>query len=202
MANDNADGFTGGTFDSSGNTNTTTNTDTSATPDPFTGGTFGGSTGDPQHFDPTTVTPVTGGGPQTTAPPPPIVPSRNGGGDGTTVNTPSLRLFASNVGMLEQPLRTALSSLQAMKPVAPGGFYQASQIRTKVNGEDGLQGKFSTVLTNVIEAVVDTRNAMLKLAGDYESTEDQNSMQTSALQRAMSDVNDDIGSIVPGSTSG
>src|SRR4051812_16834352 len=66
----------------------------------------------------------------------PFVPPPVPGGDGhngTSVSTPSLDLFATNIDLLIQPVRDVAAALTDVS-VAPGAFYHANVMRTSVNG--------------------------------------------------------------------
>jgi hypothetical protein len=157
----------------------------------------------PESFDPTSVPAVLHGAPEgapTVAAP--LVPVAQGGQGPTSeaVSTPSLRLFAENIGQLVQPVKDAMTHLSGMTPVAAGGFYQASAIKSNVN--NGLQKDYGTILNNVAESLVDTQNAMLKLAKDYETDEEANTMKASAVTKVMDQVGTDISAIGTGGAGG
>jgi flagellar hook-basal body complex protein FliE len=147
--------------------------------------------------------PVTGDGPKAApgAPAlnPPNVPSGKGGGSGqTAVNTPSMNQFANNISQLLPPLENALKQLQDLKPLAAGGFYQGYNMRNVVtgNGGDGmLQSGFETVLKKAIKSINDTHEAVVKMAKDYETVDDQNKMTGQALNRAMGNVGADVNAV-------
>ncbi|NMH99700.1 hypothetical protein [Pseudonocardia acidicola] len=136
-------------------------------------------------------------GPATaTAPSPPPVPGGHGsGGSGaTSVDTPSLKLFASNIDQLIQPLKDAKTTLAGMK-VQAGGFAQAYDIHDHLVGPNGLQSSYRTVLDRVIETLTDVKNGVNKMAADYETTEEANTMSADAVTKAMPDLAGDITSI-------
>jgi flagellar hook-basal body complex protein FliE len=154
----------------------------------------------PQQWDPNSVTQVTGGGPEPTmaVPPPPHVPSGKGDGSPTSVDTISMKRFADNLAQLVDPLNTSLNLVTNMNRVNAGGFFQGANMRAQVTGtnKDGmLQAGFVAVLKKVIKSVNDTHEAVVKLAKDYESTEDLNNMKVTQLNRTMADVSTDINAV-------
>ena len=147
------------------------------------------------------VTPVTGGGPTNPdgAPPlnPPNVPGKkDGNGSGkTTVNTPSMKIFAENINTLLTPLNKSLELLQNLPPVAAGDFHTSKVMKKMITGDAGdgmLQSGFETVLKKCIKTVNDTHEAVQKLARDYENIDDLNKLTSQQLTRAMGDVPGDI----------
>jgi hypothetical protein len=155
-----------------------------------------------QPWDPNNVTPDNNGGPQLPVGSPPIVPphvpSNNGDGSETSVDTASMKLYAQNIMQLVPSLNSALSMVQNMKPVAAGGFYQGSAMRSLLTGNSGegmMQSGFETVLKKLMKSLTDVHDAMLKLATDYDSTEEQNKIDLTTLNRVMSDVTTDINAV-------
>lgn len=153
-------------------------------------------------WDPNSVPPVTGNTPQTPdgAPSltPPNVPGKHDGSNGTTVNTPSMKIFAENIGQLLPPLNKALSLLQAMPKVAAGDFNTGHTMKTLLTGDAGdgmMQSGFETVLKKCVKSVTDTHEAVTKLSKDYENIDDLNKVTGQQLSRAMGDVPGDITSV-------
>jgi len=131
---------------------------------------------------------------------PPDVPGGKGdGGSGkTTVNTPSMKIFAENINLLLDPLHESLKLLQALPPVAGGDFHTSKVMKTLITGDSGegmLQGGFETVLKKCIKTVTDTHEAVTKLARDYENIDDLNKLTGQQLSRAMGDVGSDINAV-------
>lgn len=154
-----------------------------------------------QDWDPNSVPPVTGGGPSnpdgTPSLTPPNVPGKHDGGNSgaTTVNTPSMKIFAQNIGTLLEPLNKALALVQAMPKVEAGDFNTGHTMRKMITGDAGdgmLQSGFETVLKKCVKSVTDTHEAVLKLARDYENIDDLNKLTGQQLTRAFGDVPGDI----------
>ncbi|MGQ4514540.1 hypothetical protein [Streptomyces sp. DW26H14] len=138
----------------------------------------------------------TGHGTYTDASPftPPAVPKKDGSGKGTSVDTPSMKVFADNLDLLLKPLTTASDALKPVS-VAPGAFYHANSIRTKVtgtNGDDGLKAQYLKVLTDLSNGLTDLRDGVRTLAKKYKTIDDANGMKSKDLTDAMDGVSDDF----------
>lgn len=152
-------------------------------------------------WNPSSVPPVTGGTPTTPdgAPsltPPDVPGGHDGSGSGTTeVHTPSMKVFADNIGTLLTPLNKALELVQGMPKVAAGDFNTGHTMKTLLTGDSGdgmMQSGFETVLKKCVKSVTDTHEAVLKLARDYENIDDLNKVTSQQLSRALGDVPADI----------
>jgi len=122
--------------------------------------------------------------PSGAAPTPPPVPGGAGNGKHTSVDTPSLDLFAQNIGQLIQPVSDALSGLHGVN-VQPGAFYHADVIRSKIggaNGDAGLKNNYTLVLNDLKNGLSDLQTAVTQMSAKYKSTEDLNGMKVSDLQ--------------------
>lgn len=131
---------------------------------------------------------------------PPDVPGKkDGNGSGkTTVNTPSMKIFAENINTLLTPLNKSLELLQALPPVAAGDFHTSKVMKKMITGDAGdgmLQSGFETVLKKCIKTITDTHEAVSKLARDYENIDDLNKLTGQQLTRAMGDVGSDINAV-------
>ncbi len=125
---------------------------------------------------------------------PPGVPGGKGGGKGTTVDTPSMKLFADNMDKLIAPTQAAAKKLDTVS-TAPGAFYHADQIRTKVNGlnaDDGLKAQYGKVLADLVQGLGDLRDGVRELASRYATLEDANKMTATDLDKAMQSANGDF----------
>ncbi|BBB02279.1 hypothetical protein RVR_10139 [Actinacidiphila reveromycinica] len=124
----------------------------------------------------------------------PPVPGGSGGGKGTTVDTPSMTVFADNIDKLIAPTQAAAKKLDPIS-VAPGAFYHADQIRTKVNGlnaDDGLKAQYGKVLSDLVQGLGDLRDGVRQLASNYSTLEDANKMTSQDLDTAMQSTNGDF----------
>jgi hypothetical protein len=125
---------------------------------------------------------------------PPTVPGGSGSGSGTSVDTPSMKLFADNIDKLIAPTQAAAKKLDPIN-VAPGAFYHADQIRTKVNGlnaDDGLKAQYGKVLADLVQGLGDLRDGVRQLASNYATLEDANKMTSTDLDKAMQSTSGDF----------
>ncbi|MDT0464427.1 MULTISPECIES: hypothetical protein [Streptomyces] len=154
----------------------------------------------PQHYDGgTTIAAGHGTVPPASTFNPPNVPGGSGNpGSGTSVDTPSMLLFADNIDKLIQPTRDAASVLQKVQ-VEPGAFYHANQIRTKVNGPNadaGLKEQYIKVFQDLAQGLGDLRDGVKALAQQYTTLEDAGRMKATDLQNAMQTTTSDFTSLV------
>ncbi|MFI9274617.1 hypothetical protein ACIGXM_28500 [Kitasatospora sp. NPDC052896] len=152
-----------------------------------------------QYGGGTTVTAGQGNysSPNTFTPPPVPAGSGNSSG-GTSVNTPSLDLFADNIDRLIDPVNQAKAALHPIS-VQPGNFYHAYKIRLGVNGldaDDGLKKQCIDALSDLGKALGDLRDGIRTLSGQYKSIEDANSMTAKDLNDAMSSPNSDFNTLI------
>ncbi|WP_329172974.1 MULTISPECIES: hypothetical protein [unclassified Streptomyces] len=147
-----------------------------------------------QYGGGTTLPPGQGTYTNDTAFTPPAVPGGADGGKGTTVDTPSMELFADNIDKLIAPTQQAARKLDPVN-TAPGAFYHADQIRTKVNGlnaDAGLKAQYGKVLADLVQGLGDLRDGVRELASRYSTVEDANKMTSQDLQTAMQSANGDF----------
>jgi hypothetical protein len=130
---------------------------------------------------------------------PPVVPKGSGGsGNKQSVHTPSMELFANNIDVLIQPVLAA-AKLLAQVAVAPGAFYHANQMRTKVSGANndaGLKAAYTKVLDDLATGLTDIRNGMRELSKKYKSAEDAGRMSAKAVQDAMNKAQADFNTLM------
>ncbi|GAA3760170.1 hypothetical protein [Streptomyces tremellae] len=129
---------------------------------------------------------------------PPAVPKKGGGGKGTSVDTPSMDVFASNIDLLLKPVQKASDALTPVT-VASGAFYHANQIRTKVtgtNGDDGLKAQYIKVLNDLTNGLTDLREGVKTLAAKYKTLDDANGMKAKDLTDAMDGVTEDFNTMM------
>jgi hypothetical protein len=158
----------------------------------------------PQQFDPNSI-PNFGSASGTPDAPtftPPDVPNNKGDGKGgkTEVHTATLKLFADNMDKLKEPLNTALTKLQDLKPVNAGDFNTGHVMKAMITGNDGtgmLQSGFETVVKKTLKTVTDVQEAVTKLAKDYDNVDEMNKMTGQQLNRVLDDhtVGTDIGAV-------
>lgn len=124
----------------------------------------------------------------------PPVPSGDKSKQRTSVDTPSLQLFADNVRKLVAPVTSAAQALQEVG-VKPGGFYHGNKIRTDVDGaneDGGLKESFLKALSDVTTGLTDLGDRMTELSSKYTTIEDANHMTATDLQNAMADSTADF----------
>jgi hypothetical protein len=130
-----------------------------------------------------------------TAPP---VPGGKGGGQGTSVDTPSMTVFANNINALIDPVLKARAALEPIA-VAPGTFYHADQIRTKINGDNGdagLKAQYSAALEDLHKGLADLHDGVQTLAQKYKTIDDANGMKAQDLSNAMDKPTSDFGAML------
>ncbi|MFF7400907.1 hypothetical protein [Streptomyces murinus] len=157
-------------------------------------------TPEPQHYDGgTTLESGHGTVTASTTFNPPNVPGGSGHpGSGTSVDTPSMLLFADNIDKLIQPTRDAATELGKVQ-AEPGAFYHANQIRTKVNGpnaDSGLKESYIKVFQDLAQGLGDLRDGVKQLAQHYTTLEDAGRMKATDLQNAMQSTSSDFTSLV------
>lgn len=140
----------------------------------------------------TDIAPGTGYSPWRVVPPPPPVPTGTHNGEGTSVDTPSMELFAANMMLLHDYALFAHAQLADVN-VQPGVFYDANKMRVTINGvndDDGVKGWYVKVLYDLSLGLADLHDGILTISAKYTSIEDLNKLSTTELQQ-------DLG-LVPG----
>jgi hypothetical protein len=128
----------------------------------------------------------------------PLVPGK------TSVDTPSLNLFATNMNALIAPLKSAYTALEGVD-VQPGAFYHADQIRNQINGQNGdagLKSQFQKVLTDLVQGLSDVNDAVATMTKKYKSTEDLNGASVTDLQSDFQTVSSDFSTMMSDAQSG
>jgi hypothetical protein len=128
---------------------------------------------------------------------PPAVPSSSGSGSGTTVvNTPSMDVFATNIGHLVGPVKDAYTKLAALAPVEPGQFYDAYELQGDVSGASGatsdLVSNYIGVLKNLADGLTDIKSAATTMSQKYTSIDDLNNMKVADLNSDLSNSQSDF----------
>ncbi|WP_405884602.1 hypothetical protein OG762_41460 [Streptomyces sp. NBC_01136] len=131
----------------------------------------------------------------------PFVPPSVPGGDGhngTSISTPSLDLFASNIDQLIQPVRDVATRLGDVA-VAPGAFYHANGMRATVNGpnaDGGLKKSYGDALSALVRGLTDLRDGVRTLSRNYGTTEDANHMTAQDLADAFTTTTADFNTVM------
>jgi hypothetical protein len=129
----------------------------------------------------------------------PTVPKYSSEAGTTVVDVPALQIYASNIGQLIGPVEDALTQLKNLEPVAPGAFYHAYQILTKVDGTNGTGGlvpSYSQVLTDLANGLTDIQNAANQMAAKYKTFDDLNKMQVTDLQNDLNTAESDFNALM------
>jgi hypothetical protein len=119
---------------------------------------------------------------------PPLPGDLPAGPDGVQVETRSLTDFADLVERLNLMITAAYDRLASVRPVQPGAFGQANDVRTKVNGENGLVAGHMNVLNDLNNGFVELRDGMRGLALRYQNVEDANSITAETFDNAVVDA--------------
>jgi len=130
---------------------------------------------------------------------PPHVPSGgHGKGSTTSIDTPSMELFAANMDLLVKPVQMVHAVLQGAS-IAPGAFYHGYVMRTKVtgaNGDAGLKEQMLGVLDDLANGLADLGIGMRSLSKKYTSIEDANGMSSNDLYSAITDAQDEFNALI------
>ena len=125
------------------------------------------------------------------------------GGDGkdgkgnTVVSTEAIKMFASNIALFEQPIRTALNGLGEVD-VRAGAIYQAFQLASRIDDEGQLTDNTRIVLTKSLDALVQIREACTRLANEYDTAEELNKADATRFGQLVNDANSVINSLGSG----
>ncbi|MEY9932112.1 hypothetical protein ABH926_006761 [Catenulispora sp. GP43] len=125
--------------------------------------------------------------PKGPGPNPPKVPGGKTNSGTTSVDTPSLDLFADHIKSLQDPVNGLVTTLKKMTPVQPGAFYHADMIRTNIsgdNGDGGIQAKYHTALSDLGNGLLSVHNAVSALTLKYKTTEEANKADAGDVQKA------------------
>lgn len=118
---------------------------------------------------------------------------KNGKGN-TVVSTEAIKMFASNIQLFEQPIRTALNGLDQVD-IHAGAFYQAFQLASKIDDEGQLTDSTRIVLTKSLDALVTIREACSRLAIEYDTAEELNKADATRFGQLVNDANSVINSL-------
>jgi hypothetical protein len=152
--------------------------------------------GTPKEWDPTTFhAPHTRSGPHQYDPTPPAVPGGSGGGRKTSVDTPSMELFADNMDKLAGPVKEAYEKLMQLARVNPGAFYDGyalRQVTCGANGDSGLQAKYLKMLHDLGQGLADLSTGVRQLSAKYTTTEEEAKITAEDLNNAMQSAQGDF----------
>ena len=126
------------------------------------------------------------------------VPSGNGPAAPTSVDTPSLDVFATYMSELIPTLNALIPDLNLVN-VQPGAFYHADQIRNVINGlngDAGLKSRFGQVITDLVQGLTDIQTAVTEMSTKYKSAEDLNKMSSDDLTKEFQTVQSDFSALM------
>lgn len=129
----------------------------------------------------------------------PKIPGGKGTDGNTSVDTPSLDLFATNVKSLQDPVNGLIKTLKGMTPVQPGAFYHADLVRQNIsgdNGDAGIQAKYHSVVTDLGNGLLSLHDAIVSLSGKYKTTEDANKGTAGDVSKALNGAQGYFGGVV------
>jgi hypothetical protein len=113
----------------------------------------------------------------------------------TTVNMEAMKVYAKNLAEIVaegSPLRKVYADLDDVS-VRGGGFGTASKLTNKISGAGGLRDATKLTIGDMIRAISEVSDAMLKISANYEQAEDLNKMTNDAyvsyLGQASGDIN-------------
>jgi len=121
---------------------------------------------------------------------------KNGNGN-TVVSTEAIKMFAKNIELFEQPIRTALNGLNQVD-IRAGAFYQAFQLASRIDDEGQLTDSTRIVLTKSLDALVTIREACTRLATEYDTAEELNKADATRFGQLVNDANSVINSLGSG----
>lgn len=128
-----------------------------------------------------------------TAPKPIGGDGTNGNGN-TVVSTEAIKMFAKNIELFEQPIRTALNGLNNVD-IHAGAFYQAFHLASKIDDDGQLTDSTRIVLTKALDALVKIREACTRLASEYDTAEELNKADATRFGQLVNDANSVINSL-------
>jgi len=118
---------------------------------------------------------------------------KNGDGN-TVVSTEAIKMFASNIALFEQPIRTALNGLGEVD-IRAGAFYQAFNLASRIDDEGQLTDSTRIVLTKSLDALVQIREACSRLILEYDTAEELNKADATRFGQLVNDANSVINSL-------
>src|SRR5579875_2153753 len=140
---------------------------------------------------------------------PPAVPKQTGNSSGkTSVDTPSLDVFASNMGKLIAPVKDAWTTLNGVAPIAAGSFADATTIRSRIapgTGDSGgssttsgqdLKSSYLSVLQDLYTGLGDLQTAAQQMSTKYKTTDDLNGASATDLQNDFADAGSQFGQMM------
>lgn len=130
-------------------------------------------------------------------PPKPIGGDGKNGNGNTVVSTEAIKMFASNIALFEQPIRTALNGLGEVD-IRAGAFYQAFRLASRIDDEGQLTDNTRIVLTKSLDALVTIREACSRLATEYDTAEELNKADATRFGQLVNDATNVINSLGSG----
>lgn len=155
----------------------------------------------PKEWDPTSFQPPpVRSGPDKHQPVPPPIPGGSGKGK-TSVDTPSMKLFADNMEALKAPVMQAYEKLTQLPVVNPGSFYDGymlRQVSCGANGDSGLQNTYIKILHDLGQGLADIASGVRQLSANYSTVEEESKMTADELNKALESAQGDFTKIGSG----
>jgi hypothetical protein len=113
--------------------------------------------------------------------------------------------FAKNIGLLISPVKDAVTRATNFPAVAPGQFYHAYQIQTKVTGPPGgssgsgtpdLVTSYSGVFNDLVDGLTKIQSAATAISSKYKTAQDLNNIKVSELNTDLSDATTEFNNMV------
>jgi hypothetical protein len=120
--------------------------------------------------------------PHPTEPPP--VPKGTESSHDTSVDTPSMQVFAGNIEQLISPVQKCQQVLRDVD-VSPGAFFHAYKVRSKVSGSGGLKENYGKILDDLADGLTNLCSGVRNLSKEYDSVEEANGMTAKELEEYM-----------------
>ena len=121
----------------------------------------------------------------------------------TSVDTPSMEAIANHIETLIPYVQRAQTAVSRVS-VAPGAFYHANLLRTKVMGSDGqggLKDGCEKTLTDVANGLTDFCTGLRAMSKKYQTIEEANKMKADDVQNYMADATPDFNAVPQDMTS-
>jgi len=138
--------------------------------------------------------PPSGSGPT----PPPVPGGGTGSGAPTSVHTPSMDLFATNIGAIIPIVNHAITRLGPVH-AEPGAFFHADQMRNKIQGSDGTGGakaSYAKVLNDLVNALTALESETRAMSKKYKNIDELNTLSANDLNKNFSESSGYFGSMI------
>lgn len=124
----------------------------------------------------------------------PMLPINPGDGGNVSVDTSSLKTFAHNLDTIASALGQARTLVDQLAPIRAGGsqFVEAQTLATTVGGSGGMKENYSASLHSLRNALMETADKIMTLAGKYSTIEELNQKAGGDLQKLLGQASTDV----------